>query len=362
VSLVRFLARPGLPGALALMTALTLVLGLLVGQGQAAVAQGVGRASWTPVTSATTTAASRFLVEGDSILFQTDAVWDQAQSDGLARYLNEGLRYTHEVNDRSGRLDATGYWATNHSDPAFDRDDDDGDGRWEEAEITSGARPPRAGQTYTSIVQFSRWHGKHQRGACEWAWDRRLGEAEVLSQLSRELLGEWQAERYTLAYESEPYPRVGERPALPADSPSARCRDARARDSQSGVVVTFAEPIGWATFEAVPGSGAGRWTAFEAIGSSGRDGLPWTCGGPVRVELALGPCRDMGVAPDGVVAAVGYFDEGGLAALRGSPAVARVAPLQDVVTDLLLEVGAPGLVPPGLTVNDAYWELFRPGE
>ena len=64
--------------------------------------------------------------------------WARAQRRGLERYLETGLRYTHEINDRSGRLSATGYWATNHPDPAFDRDDDDGDGRWEEAEITVG--------------------------------------------------------------------------------------------------------------------------------------------------------------------------------------------------------------------------------
>ena len=32
-------------------------------------------------------------------------------------------------------------------------------------------------------------------------------------QLSRELLGEWQAERYTLDYDVIAYPRVGTRPA-----------------------------------------------------------------------------------------------------------------------------------------------------
>lgn len=325
-------------------------------------AQGVGRATWTPLTSTTTATPSSFLVADDSILFQTDVVWDQSQVDGLAGYVRDGLRYTHEVNDRTGRLSATGYWATNLPDPAYDRDDDDGDGRWEEAEITSASRLPRAGQVYTALLQFSRWHGKRHKGGCEWAWDRRLGKVEVLSQLSRSLLGEWQAERYTLTYETLEYPRVGARPALPGDVTTARCQDPRPGPSQNGVVVTFAAPLAWSEFMSLPTAGSGRWTAFEAIGSSDRDDLTWTCGGPISTDLELRPCRDMGVTPDGVVAAVGYFDGAALDELRSAPTVARVAGLQDAVTDLLFDVGGFGVERPGFTVNDSYWELFISGQ
>jgi hypothetical protein len=341
--------------------ALVAILVALPDGHRSAEAQGVGRATWTPASSTTTTVASRFLVDDDAIVYRTDAVWDQAQADGLARYLADGLRYTHEINDRSGRLDATGYWATNHPDPAYDRDDDDGDGRWEEAEITTGLRPPEVGRVYSSLVQFSRWHGKRSKGACDWAWDRRLGEAEVLSQLSRSLLGEWQAERYTLTYQSLPYERVGTRPAVPGTATPARCREARPGPSQSGVVVTFGRPMAWSELMALPSLGAGRWTAFEAIGSGEGDELVWTCGGPVRVELELAPCRDLGVAAEGIVAAAGYFDGAGLDELRGTQTVARVAALQDTVTDLLFQVGAVGVERPGLSVNDAWWELHPAG-
>ena len=64
----------------------------------------------------------------------------------------------------------------------------------------------------------------------------------------------------------------------------------------------------------------------------------------------------MGVTPDGVVAAVGYFDAAAQARLRGSDRVARVAELQDAVTGLLFDVGGFGVERPGLTVNDAWWE------
>lgn len=321
-------------------------------------AQGVGHASWTPSSSMTEATTSTFLSPGDSITYETRASWSHRQVSGLRSYVEQGLRYTHEVNDRSGRLHATGYWATNHPDPAYDRDDDDGDGRWEEAEITIGEALPVPGETYRSLIQFSRWHPKRERGTCVWAWDRRRGGTEVLSQLSRDYLGEWQAERYTLAYQNEPYPRVGTRPRLPDDAPRPRCREPQARPGQSGIVVTFARPISWHDFASWQQDGVGRWTAWEAIGSSGDDRLTWTCGGPNISGLALEPCRSMGVRPDGVTAAVGYYSEDGVAALRANADVALVEALRDPVTDLLFDVGGFGVELPGLTVNDAYWDLF----
>jgi hypothetical protein len=324
-------------------------------------ALGVGDATWTPARSKTTVEPSRFLVPGDSITFRTEATWDAEQAAGLAAYVASGLRYTHEVNDRSGRLSATGYWATDHPDPAFDRDDDDGDGRWEEAEVTAGTQVPETGRVYTSLVQLSRWHAKREAGECRWVWDRRMGAAEILSQLSRGLLGEWQAERYTLSYGASEYPRVDARkPALEAGLP-ARCREERPREGQSGVTVTFSEPLAWQELLALPGAGSGRWTAFEAIGSSPAGEMPWTCGGPVSAELALRPCRGLGVTPDGVVAAIGYFDGAALDILHSATAVARVSELQDSLTGLLFEVGGFGVVAPGLTVNDAWWELHPAG-
>ena len=321
-------------------------------------AQGVGNASWTPAESTTTHTTSRFFLPGDSITFRTDAVWDQAQVDGLARYTDDGLRYTHEINDRSDRLSATGYWATNHPDPAYDRDDDDEDGRWEEAEIIAGSQRPDPSATYTSLVQFTRWHPKRQRGSCDWAWDRRRGRTEVLSQLSRDLFGEWQAERFTLNYDSYEYPRVDARPELTDDVPAARCREPRALDGQASYVATFAEPLSWEAFRALPGRGVARWMAFEAIGSSETDDLTWTCGGPVTNALATRPCGDMGMAVEGVVAAIGYLDGEAVRALRDHADVAHVGGSRDSLTDLLFEVGGLGVQRPGLTINDRYWELF----
>jgi hypothetical protein len=347
-----------LAGTVAAALALSTVLVVAPGGVRPTLAQGVGQASWTPAQSTTTASSSNHLIDDDSITYRTDAAWDRAQAEGLAAYLTNGLRYTHELNDRSGRLSATGYWATNLPDPAFDRDDDDGDGRWEEAEIIAGSQAPRAGQTYTSMVQFSRWHGKRATGSCSWAWDRRQGTTEVLSQLSRNLLGEWQAERYTLTYSRLPYGRVGTRPSLPAGAPRAQCSDARPGTNQHGFIVTFERPLPWSEFTNLISVGSGKWTAFEAIGSKPGDELPWTCGGPVRDKLRLAPCRDMGVRAEGVSGAIGYFDDLAVGQLRDHPAVARVDGLRDSLTGLLFDVGGFGVERPGLTVNDRYWELF----
>ncbi len=336
--------------------ALTWALAGILLLASGAQAEGVGSATWTPSESTTTATPSRFLVDGDAIEYRTEAVWDQAQARGLQRYTDSGLRYTLETNDRSGRLSATGYWATNQPDPAFDRDDDDADGRWEEAEIIAGPQTPRPGQSYVSVVQFSRWHGKQQKGRCGWAWDRRLGQTEILSQLSRELLGEWQAERYTLTYDTLRFPRVGKRPALVDDVATARCRDPQPGTNQDGFVLTFSQPLSWTTFRDLVSVGSGKWTAFEAVGRNERDDLIWTCGGPVDGAVRLTACRALGVRPHGVTAAAGYFDELAISQLRDDKTVVAVDPLQDSLTGLLLDVGGFGVEPPGLTINDRYWE------
>ena len=320
-------------------------------------ATGVGNATWTPSESTTTTEPSRFLVRNDSLTVRTDAVWDRAQSDGLSAYNDSGLRYTHELNDRTGRLSASGYWATNLPDPAFDRDDDDGDRRWEESEIIAGAQPPKAGRTYTTLVQYSRWHGKRAKGRCEWAWDRRKGEIEVLSQLSRNAFGEWQAERFTLTYDAVDFPRTDVGPELPADTTRARCRDADPGENQSGYVVTFAQPLEWSEVSRLISAGSAKWTAFEAIGSHEQDKLTWTCGGPWDDDIRWAPCRALGLEVEGMTAAVGYLDDIAADQLRESADVVAIEGLRDSLTGLLFSIGVGGVERPGLTVNDRYWEL-----
>jgi hypothetical protein len=350
--------RLGPKGPFALMAMLVLVWLVLSGPTRPAQAEGVGGATWTPSESSTRVRESRFLVPGDALTYRTDATWNRAQARGLAGYIDGGLRYTHEVNDRSGRLSATGFWSSNLPDPAYDRDDDDGDRRWEEAEVTAGRYPPEPGIEYSSQIQFSRWHGKREQGACTWAWDRRKGFVEVLSQLSRHLLGEWQSERYTLAYETLAYGRVGTHPPVSTTSARARCSDAVPGANQTGYTVTFARPLGWAEAMGLISMGSAKWTAFEAIGSNSQDDLAWTCGGPVDDEQRLRPCRGLEVEVDGLTAMVGYLDDLAVGQLRDHPDVAVVDELQDQLTGLLAGVGGLGVERPGLTVDDHYWELF----
>lgn len=318
---------------------------------------GVGGASWTPDRSETVGVSSSFLVADDSILYATRITWSREQVSGLSRYIDQGLRYTHEVNDRSGRLSATGYWATNLPDPAFDRDDDDGDGRWEEAEITAGAQLPRAGLTYKALLEFSRWHPVERRRRCDWAWDLRAGQVEILSQLSREILGEWQALRYTLAYERLSYPRSAPRPPLPLDVPTPDCGPAgSAVSSTDGLVVTFTRPLGWEELLGIGGS-PGSWSAFEAIGERDADRLTWTCGGPVQGRSGLEACRAMGVTPDGVVAAGGHFSAETAEQVRRHPLVLRASDWREPLPTWLAELAGIAVEPPDLTLDDDYWSL-----
>jgi hypothetical protein len=324
-----------------------------------ATANGVGNASWTPSSAETTAYPSDLLVPGDSLTVRTVKVWPREQVEGLGRYVAAGLRYTHEVNDRSGRLSATGYWATNLPDPAFDRDDDDGDGRWEEAEITAGAELPKAGRPYTALVQLSRWREVQRRKRCDRAWDLRAGEMEVLSQLSRELLGEWQAERYTLAYDRVRYGRSDPRPDLPADAPEPDCGPAGDQgEGTTDLVVTFARPIGWDELLEMGGERL-PWSAYEAIGSHPDDDLLWTCGGPTagRDRDGLQACRTFSVEAEGVVAAGGHFTDAEAARVRVDERVIRVREWHDSLPTWVAQLAGIEVEPPDLTLDDAYWSL-----
>ena len=72
--------------------------------------------------------------------------WNQTRADGVRNYSNNRRwiwwcgycysYYTHDHTDMSNKLSAYGY-STNFSNPVPDADDDDGNGRWEEIEVTA---------------------------------------------------------------------------------------------------------------------------------------------------------------------------------------------------------------------------------
>jgi hypothetical protein len=185
---------------------------------------------------------------------------------------------------------------------------------------------------------------------------------DVLSQLSRDLLGEWQAERYTSTYEQRDYARVGTQPELEGTTSRARCRDPEPGTNQDGYVVTFARPLGWGEMADLVTAGSAKWTAFEAIGAHAQDDLVWTCGGPFDDAQRLAPCGRFGLEVEGITAAVGYLDGNAADQLRAHGDVVAVDGLRDSLTSLLFEVGGFGVEPPGLTVDDRYWELVLTDE
>jgi hypothetical protein len=182
---------------------------LLALTGGPVAAAGVGGASWTPATARAVLTVSGFRTFRDSVYVFVWLSWDRRTLRALRSYGADGLRYTQEVNDLSGWLSATGAWTSDLPGASYDRDDDDGDGRWEEVEITAtDVDAIEAGRTYLVGFQLSRWWRACEDDSCPWRWSHRGGTIGVLSQLSRDFLGEWQAIRWTNPWALLRYPRM----------------------------------------------------------------------------------------------------------------------------------------------------------
>lgn len=190
---------------------LPLLLALLVpGQGTVSGATtpiGVGGATWTPMVVSLTVTPSGWRERYDSVYVFLRLAWSRKTARALRGYEARGLRYTQELNDLRSRMSATGFWMSDLPGAAFDADDDDEDGIWEELEVT--VTDPDAiepGRVYTIGFQLSRW--SRACDSCEWTWNRRGTDLWALSQLSRYFFGEWQAERWTPPYASVTIPRM----------------------------------------------------------------------------------------------------------------------------------------------------------
>lgn len=201
--------------------------------------------------------------------------WDAVGLTGLRAY---GLAYTQEVNDLSGRLSASGFWMSDLPGATYDRDDDDADGRWEEAEVT--APDPRqlvAGRTYTVAIQLTRWWRPCATG-CRWRWEFRPARVAVLSQLSARLFGEWQAIRYTL-----PWATV------------------RIAEMVRPDTATLPAPVGGVDGVAVAALRVHRFVGLTA------DGRRAVCAGPApSVAAARRTCRTLGMRRPAHAAAAPY--------------------------------------------------------
>jgi hypothetical protein len=167
----------------------------------------VGGATWTPTQVELVVAPAGFRVQRDSVYVYLRLTWDKRGVRALREYERQGLRYTQELNDLASRVSGTGSWISDLPGASFDLDDDDGDGRWEELEVTaSEAGAIKAGRTYVVGFHVSRWW--RTCDGCAWHWSHRATRLVALSQLSSSFLGEWQAQRWTRPYASVTLPRM----------------------------------------------------------------------------------------------------------------------------------------------------------
>lgn len=326
-------------------------------------------ASYTPYSWTLGRVTSTWVETNDSYINYIYPWWDAAHRQGIQNYAVQGYRYTQEMRDQynlADNLHATGWYTTNFPSPVYDRDDDNGNGKWEETEITANyAAFPVTGATYTVGIQYSR---NHWVFCCYYAWDPDGGSMSHSSQISQYYAGEWQTYRYTLpyAYHSYPYDAEGAAPVGPeapapmadravtpevvgtsrpltvlgmtvaatADGGETDVRVPSPGDLAAYVaaawergediiqapgvhigIATFTRPLQPAELSALLGTGS-RLITFESIGQLS-SGFTLTIGGPANDLEALGDAFKAGGARfQGVVAATVSLDEATFARLR----------------------------------------------
>jgi hypothetical protein len=166
------------------------------------VAHHIGGASYTPGTLGSTGKIQKtWRTTNDSFALYMNAKWDATHRSGITQYYANGWRYTQEFNDGScflpPSLNANGRFSTTFENPEYDRDDDDGDKRNEEAEVTANSTSfPSVNSNYYVDMQFSHWYSDNGT----WRWDSDSSEIGYLSQMSAHLFGEWQSQRFSSIY------------------------------------------------------------------------------------------------------------------------------------------------------------------
>lgn len=186
---------------------------LLVVAVPAASATNIVGASYTPFqVGSTSRVQSSWREANDSISFYTHGRWDTAHRNGIQQYAAQGFRYTQDFRDGSGvapaQLNATGVYSTTFLNPKYDKDDDDGNRKSEEAEITADSTSfPTTNELYFAQVQFSRFANLCTK-TCTWVYDPDGGEIGISSQISRwsALQGEWNTEHFSDEYRFVSYP------------------------------------------------------------------------------------------------------------------------------------------------------------
>jgi hypothetical protein len=109
--------------------------------------------------------------------------WNSTRTTGLRHMLSEYNDYfTHDARDNSNNLNAVGAYSTLPL-PYFDADDDNGDRKWEEGEVTSERQAfPTANASYYSRIHLMRWW--RSCPSCSYQWDGGAGSITQVAQLS----------------------------------------------------------------------------------------------------------------------------------------------------------------------------------
>jgi len=148
----------------------------------------------------------------------------------------------------SARSDTRGTdWVSNFPDPIFDRDDDDADYRYEEAEVTADSTTfPTAGTTYYFDVRWSRWRTIPR---CCNVYDPDSGRIGHASQISWRpcITFEWDTYRNDGPYAYTNYPYVAGPVTAAPTIDSAPVAEAPSPDLAAPPGAAFvAAPGGWA--------------------------------------------------------------------------------------------------------------------
>lgn len=358
--------------------------------------------------------SSDFKPIGHSQTFYINAKWDTAHRAAVQAQAANGYRYTQDFRDGprgAKNLHATTRFATTLLNPVYDRDDDNGDRRWEEAEITSNSSQfPSVNENYYADVQFSHWYASCS-GGC-YVWDPDGGEVGFSSQISEwsGLLGEWNTVDPSSTYRYIPYPvqnqpagtalPTGAKPAADVspgsptrftaeldglrltgeddgqeldlrvaapDAPEAYVAENEDRANAvfelrgpHRVVVTFERPISVEVFRDMVQAAGVRVASIEAIGLTTKKQILTVGGEPGILEHLEGEFEMLGARLEGIVAADAVLDDrGAFESLSDQGGVLLV----DVAPALVIQrIGAtrPDLVRAfgdrfDVIVNDLYW-------
>lgn len=123
----------------------------------------------------------------DTVAPRTIQSWNSTRTANLHHMLLEyDDFFTHDARDLSNNINATGSGYTDIEQPYYDIDDDNGDRKWEESEVTSQWQlfPRVGGHYYYSRLYFMHWWRSCSQ--CAWQWDPDGGNAQQVDQLSFE--------------------------------------------------------------------------------------------------------------------------------------------------------------------------------